>query len=124
MKGRPNKRRRVEQEEDILLKKAIVCMDKAIGDDNLQKKKTSFEIFGQYVASELEEISKPDIQKWAKQQITIILNQAQNSGSDGFMYQSYFPQARNAYPYMPTIRQPSSDRSDYSDNSLFDHSTP
>lgn len=51
-------------------------MDRA---NNVKSKRNStHEIFGQYVASELDEIGNPDLQRWAKQQITAVLYQAQS----------------------------------------------
>ena len=71
----PAKRQRTDSEDD-LLQKVIVCMDRA---DRIRPKKNStHEIFGQYVASELDEIGNPDLQRWAKQQITAVLYQAQS----------------------------------------------
>lgn len=70
-----NKRKRSDSEED-LLKKVIVCMDRAA--KGKPKRNSTHEIFGQYVASELDEIESSELQRWAKQQITAVLYQAQS----------------------------------------------
>ena len=66
---------RLESEEE-LLKRVIVCVEKAAKDR--VKKSSTNEIFGQYVASELDDIESGELQRWAKQQITTILYQAQS----------------------------------------------
>ncbi len=74
------KRRRSDSAEDNeLVKKAFLYMSKATERQNAQKNETDrYAIFGQYVACELKEIGDPDMERWARQQITTILCQAQS----------------------------------------------
>ena len=70
------KRDRSESEEDGRLQKVIMRMDRA--NDQRMVKRNLHEIFGQYVACELDGIRNPDLQRWAKQKITTVLYQAQS----------------------------------------------
>ena len=45
-----------------IIKMAIACMDKA----TTGSREGGFELFGQYVASELRAITNPQAQRWAK----------------------------------------------------------
>jgi len=71
-----HKRRRSDSDEEVLLHKMMSCVEKAARDK--AKKSSTNEIFGQYVASELDDIETAELQRWAKQQITSILYQAQS----------------------------------------------
>lgn len=67
-----------DDEDDRLIKKAFTCIDRAV-ESRLREAKEAdkYSIFGQYIACELREISDPDLERWAKQQIVATLCQAQ-----------------------------------------------
>ncbi len=69
-----------DDEDDKLIKRASY-VDRAAVEDRVKVKDSDrYSIFGQYIACELREISDPELESWAKQQIVAILCQAQ-SGS-------------------------------------------
>lgn len=70
------KRRRSESSEEDILRRVMVCVEKAAKEK--VKRGNTNSIFGQYVASELDDIESVELQRWAKQQITTILYQAQS----------------------------------------------
>lgn len=78
------KRQRSESvDESELVKKALLYMTKAtegreVQRNEKQRETDRYSIFGQYVACELKEIGDADLQRWARQQITTILCQAQS----------------------------------------------
>ena len=63
----------MEAEEGQLIKKAIECMDKATA---CERKEDGFEIYGQYITSELRTIASSHAQGWAKLKIQNILYSA------------------------------------------------
>ena len=71
-----HKRRRSDSDEEPLLQRVLSCVEKAARDK--VKKSSTNDIFGQYVASELDDIETAELQRWAKQQITSVLYQAQS----------------------------------------------
>lgn len=81
------KRQRSESvDENELVKKALLYMTKATegremhqrNERQQQRETDRYSIFGQYVACELKEIGDADLERWARQQITTILCQAQS----------------------------------------------
>lgn len=77
------KRRRSESvEENDLVKKALLYMSRAAEGRDMgrsERRETDrYSIFGQYVACELKEVGDGDLERWARQQITTILCQAQS----------------------------------------------
>lgn len=84
LSSKPRGRKRPQSEaekkkEDVPIKKAVKFADE-VYEERAEKDSNRFDIFAKYVASELKEIGNPDMQRWAKQQITSILYRAQ-SGS-------------------------------------------
>lgn len=83
--SRSRKRQRSESvDESDLVKKALIYMTKVSEGREAQRIETPqrdtdrYSIFGQYVACELKEIGDADLERWARQQITTILCQAQS----------------------------------------------
>lgn len=79
------KRQRSESvDENELVKKALLYMTKVTEgrevqrNERQQRETDRYSIFGQYVACELKEIGDADLERWARQQITTILCQAQS----------------------------------------------
>ena len=61
-------------EEDEIMEKAINCFEKATN----EKVNHGFDIFWRHIASELEAIPYPHLQRWAKLQIQQIIFTAQS----------------------------------------------
>ena len=59
------------------MKKAISCLEKATNEEVNH----GFDIFGRHIASELEAIPYPHLQRWAKLQIQQIIFTAENAGT-------------------------------------------
>ena len=79
----PRKRKRSESssvEESELVKKALLYVTTKAAEPRavLRSETDRYSIFGQYVACELKEIGDADMERWARQQITTILCQAQS----------------------------------------------
>jgi hypothetical protein len=77
------KRQRSESvDESDIVKRALLYMSRATEVRDLgrnERRDTDrYSIFGQYVACELKEIGDGDLERWARQQITTILCQAQS----------------------------------------------
>ena len=118
---KPTKRQRTEAVENDLLLKAIDCMDKT--SQPMQDHGDGFDKFGQYIASELRDISNPQAQRWAKLQIqTVIFNAQSETGFHRPRFHSSVPHMETLYPpesfSMPHHFMTSENRSDSSSSSL------
>ena len=81
-------------QEDEILKKAIVCLDKVTNEEP----EDGLTIFARYIASELREIQYPHLQRWAKLQIQQIIFSVQNSNtqhSNYYLQQSEISQSHS-----------------------------
>ena len=114
------KRQKVEAAENLLITKAIACMDKV---STSEGKDDSFELFGRYVASELRTIASTSAQRWAKLQIQNVLYNAQVEHSPQPMEPlPIYPPApinfsRPQYRQSPGLFPAPSDYSTYQSNS-------
>ena len=87
------KQKKRQNEEDDVIKKAILCLDKVTNEEQ-----DGLAIFGRHIASELREIPYPHLQRWAKLQIQQVIFTAQDSNAD---QSSYLPQhSRTCQPRM------------------------
>lgn len=73
---RPSKRQKKETQEDVLLQKAIACMENAGGID--RHRRDNDDIFGEYVATEIRSIQDSKVKCWVKFQIQPLLFSAQS----------------------------------------------
>ena len=81
---KPSKRQKTEAAETELLHQAIRCMEKSSASNPEPVKADGLDLFGQYVTSELQAISNPQAQRWAKLQIQTILYESQLEPSTPF----------------------------------------
>ena len=77
--SQPIKRRSEPSEEDNerIVKRTLICTERDM-EGRGREVNDRYSLFGQYIACELREISDPDMERWAKQQIVTILCQAQS----------------------------------------------
>ena len=79
-----------DDEDDKVIKKALICMDKAIEGKAKELNETDrYSIFGRYIACELREIGDAELERWARQKITTILCQAQSGNLPGSLMGSF-----------------------------------
>ena len=82
-----SKRQKKEMQEDVLLQKAIACMEKT-GKVH-QQKRDDDDIFGDYIASEMRAIQNVEMKRWVKFKIQSLLFSA---------HSGFAPQQSQAYP--------------------------
>lgn len=79
-----------DDDDDKVIKKALICMDKAIEGKAKELNETDrYSIFGRYIACELREIGDAEMERWARQKITTILCQAQSGNLPGSLMGSF-----------------------------------
>ncbi len=78
--SKERRKRKLIREEDVLLTRTLDCMEKAT--NKKVRAGDRYDIFGQFVASEMREILDPEWSRWAKQKILNILCSAQSGGPD------------------------------------------
>ena len=66
-----SKRQKKEMQEDVLLQKAIACMEKT-GNVH-QQKRDDDDIFGDYIASEMRAIQNVEMKRWVKFKIQSLI---------------------------------------------------
>ena len=98
-----SKRQKIEASENDLIKRAIQCLDQPT------QSADGFELFGQYIATELRAILNPQAQRWAKLQIqNILFNAAQLESMPGTLSQDMsYP---HHYQHLPAPSPPTSSR--------------
>ena len=91
-----SKRQKKEMQEDMLLQKAIACMERT-GNVH-QQKRDEDDIFGDYIASEMRAIQNIEIKRWVKFKIQSLLFSAHS----GFAPQPLQPYSQ---PFAPQATQ-------------------
>ena len=72
---RTNKRKKQADQEDLLLEKALLCMERA--GESTQRKDDDDDIFAQYIATEIRAIKDPQVKRMGKWKIQSIVFSAQ-----------------------------------------------
>ena len=114
-------KRQKEKKEDILLKKAIECMEKSMSEGTKLQKKDPDEVFGEYVATELKNVTDMKQKRIIKYKIQSVLFTALTPTPSFEPSNNYFnfpPQAAG----WPDSRSPTPDWSSY--NSQYLTSSP